>query len=80
MRLGVKHAFAGADPKLSFHYEGYDGNAYTLRNSQDKTHFILSPSGETEFAKGWFLSGETQLQKGAHDKDFSATAQFKRVW
>ena len=80
LRLGVKHAFAGADPELSFRYEGYDGRAYTLRNSQDKTHFILSLSGETEFAKGWFLNGEAQLQKGAHDKDISASVQFKRVW
>ena len=80
LRLGVKHAFAGADPELSFCYEGYDGQSYTLRNSQDKTHLVFSLSGETEFAKGWFLSGEAQLQKGAHDKDISATAQFKRVW
>ena len=80
LRLGVKHAFAGADPELSFHYEGNDGKAYTLRNNQDKTHFILSLSGETEFAKGWFLNGEAQLQKGAHDKDISASLQFKRVW
>ena len=41
---------------------------------------IFSLSGETEFAKGWFLSGETLLQKGAHDKDISASVQFKRVW
>lgn len=47
MRLGVKHAFAGADPELSFCYEGNDGRFYTLRNSQDKTHFVLSLSGET---------------------------------
>ena len=80
MRLGVKHAFAGADPELSFSYEGYGGKSYTLRNNQDKTHFIFSLSGETEFAKGWFLSGETLLQKGAHDKDISASVQFKRVW
>ncbi|SFW62473.1 autotransporter outer membrane beta-barrel domain-containing protein [Selenomonas ruminantium] len=80
LRLGVKHAFAGADPELSFRYEGYDGKSYTLRNSQDKTHFLFSLWGETEFAKGWFLSGEAQLQKGAHDKDISASVQFKRVW
>ena len=80
MRLGVKHAFAGADPELSFSYDGNDGRFYTLRNSQDKTHFVLSLSGETEFAKGWFLNGEAQLQKGAHDKDLIASVQFKRVW
>ena len=80
LRFGVKHAFAGADPELSFRYEGYDGKSYTLRNSQDKTHFLFSLLGETEFAKGWFLNGEAQLQKGAHDKDISASVQFKRVW
>ena len=80
LRMGVKHAFAGADPEMSFRYEGNNGRNYTLHNSQDKTHFICSLSGETEFSKGWFLSGEAQLQKGAHDKDVSATVQFKRVW
>ena len=25
-------------------------------------------------------SGEAHLQKGAHDKDISASVQFKRVW
>lgn len=80
LRFGVKHAFAGADPELSFRYEGYDGKSYNLRNSQDKTHFLFSLLGETEFAKGWFLNGEAQLQKGAHDKDISASVQFKRVW
>ncbi|SEH43288.1 autotransporter outer membrane beta-barrel domain-containing protein [Selenomonas sp. KH1T6] len=80
MRLGVKHAFTGADPELSFHYEGYDGKLYTLRNNQDKTHLVLSLSGETEFATGWFADGEVQLQKGVHDKDISAFVQIKRVW
>ncbi|SFT39534.1 Uncharacterized conserved protein, contains a C-terminal beta-barrel porin domain [Selenomonas sp. GACV-9] len=80
MRLGVKHAFAGADPELSFSYEGNDSRFYTLRNNQDRTHFMLALSGETEFAKGWFLDGEAQLQKGAHDKDIFASVQLKRVW
>ena len=33
-----------------------------------------------EFSKGWFVGGEAQLLKGAHDKDVSAAVQFKRVW
>ena len=80
LRFGVKHAFAGASPDFSFRYAGYDGKTYTLRNAQDKTHFTMSLLGENEFAKGWFLNGEVQLQKGAHDKDVSASIQFKRVW
>ena len=80
LRLGVKHAFAGADPELSFRYEGWNGKSYTLRNSQDKTHFLCALSGELEFSKGWFVGGEAQLLKGAHDKDVSAAVQFKRVW
>ena len=80
LRLGVKHAFAGASPDFSFRYAGYDGKTYTLRNAQDKTHFTMSLLGENEFAKGGFLNGEVQLPKGAHDKDVSASIQFKRVW
>ena len=80
MRLGVKHAFAGADPELSFCYEGNDSRFYTLRNSQDKTHFIFALSGDTEFANGWFLNGEARLQKGAHDKDILASVMLRKVW
>ena len=80
MRLGVKHAFAGADPELSFCYEGNDSRFYSLRNSQDKTHFIFALSGDTEFANGWFLNGEARLQKGAHDKDLLASVTLRKVW
>ncbi len=80
MRLGVKHAFAGADPNMSFHYEGDATNRYTLQNSQDKTHFILALSSNTEFSPGWQLDGEVSLQKGSHDKDLSASLMLRRGW
>ena len=80
MRLGVKHAFAGADPNMSFHYEGDATNRYTLQNSQDKTHFILALSSNTEFSPGWQLDGEVRLQKGSHDKDLSASVMLRREW
>lgn len=80
--IGLGAASCGGsayDTRLGL-YAGYDGKTYTLRNAQDKTHFTMSLLGENEFAKGWFLNGEVQLQKGAHDKDVSASIQFKRVW
>ena len=80
MRLGVKHAFSGADPNLSFHYEGDAQNRYTLKNSQDKTHFMLSLFADAEFAPGWQIAGDAMLQKGSHDKDFSASIMLRRMW
>ena len=41
-RIGVKHAFTGANPELNFSYECDGNHAYTLSNNQDKTHFVLS--------------------------------------
>ena len=79
-RLGVKHAFTGADPKLNFSYEGDAGHVYTLMSNQDKTHFVLSVGGENEFAKGWILGGDLRLQKGSHDKDLSANIMLRKVW
>ena len=79
-RLGVKHAFTGADPELNFSYEGDANHAYTLHNNQDKTHLVLSFGGENEFAKGWILGGDVQLQKGSHDKDVSASVMLRKVW
>ena len=80
MRLGVKHAFSGADPNLSFHYEGDAQNRYTLKNSQDKTHFMLSLFADAEFAPGWQIAGDAMLQKGSHDKDLSASIMLRRMW
>ena len=79
-RLGVKHAFTGADPELNFSYEGDANHAYALHNNQDKTHLVLSLGGENEFAKGWIIGGDVQLQKGSHDKDVSASVMLRRVW
>ena len=79
-RIGVKHAFTGADPELSFNYEGDNNNFYTLKNNQDKTHFVLSIGGENEFKGGWILGGDIGWQKGGHDKDLSASVMLRKVW
>lgn len=79
-RLGVKHAFTGANPELSFSYEGDGNQVYTMKNNQDKTHFVLSVGGENEFAKGWILGGDLQLQKGGHDRDLSTSVMLRKVW
>ena len=78
-RIGVNQAFSGADPELRYSYEG-GGHSYKLRNKQDKTHFILSLSGENEFAKDWKFGGEIYLQKGSHDRDLSASLFLRKVW
>ena len=41
---------------------------------------LLSLGGENEFAKGWILGGDVQLQKGSHDKDVSASVMLRKVW
>jgi uncharacterized protein with beta-barrel porin domain len=79
-RIGVKHAFSGANPELNFRYEGDGNNFYTLKNNQNKTHFILTLSGENEFAHGWILGGDLGFQKGSHDKDLSASVILRKVW
>ncbi len=79
-RIGVKHAFTGADPELNFSYEGNNNNFYTLKNNQDKTHFILSIGGENHFKGGWILGGDVGWQKGSHDKDLTASVMLRKVW
>ena len=51
-----------------------------LDNNQDKTHFVISLGGENEFAHGWILGGDIQLQKGSHDRDVSASVMLRKVW
>lgn len=79
-RIGAKHAFTGADPELDFSYEGDASHAYRLDNNQDKTHFVISIGGENEFAHGWILGGDIQLQKGSHDRDVTASVMLRKVW
>ena len=61
-------------------YVGNDAESYEMRNEQDKTHFVLSINGESEFAPGWTMAGEAGLQKGAHDKDVMCALTLKRMW
>ena len=80
MRFGVKHGFTGADPDLTVSYEGDGSSSYRLRNKRDKTHFIFSVRGENEFADGWSLGGEAELQRGENDKDVTASVMLRRIW
>jgi hypothetical protein len=80
LRLGAKHAFTGADPKLTFGYVGDNASKYEMKNEQDKTHFVVSINGEAEFAPGWWLAGDAGLQKGAHDKDMMCALTLRRMW
>jgi uncharacterized protein with beta-barrel porin domain len=80
IRAGVKHAFAGAEPKLRYSYMGDAANTYDMRNVQDKTHFVLSFGGETQIAKGWSIGGDASFTRGRHDKDLSCSVTVKRMW
>ena len=80
IRAGVKHAFAGAEPRLRYSYMGDQANTYDMRNVQDKTHFVLSIGGEVEVAKGWSVGGDATWQRGRHDKDLSCSVTVKRTW
>ena len=80
IRAGVKRAFAGAEPRLTYSYMGDKANTYDMRNVQDKTHFVLSIGGEVEAAKGWSVGGDVTWQRGRHDKDLSCSVTVKRMW
>ncbi len=80
IRAGVKHAFAGAEPRLRYSYMGDAANTYDMRNVQDKTHFVLSIGGEVEVAKGWSVGGDATFQRGSHDKDWSCGITVRRMW
>ena len=80
IRAGVRHAFAGAEPRLRYSYMGDAANTYDMRNVQDKTHFVLSIGGEAEVAKGWTIGGDAGFTRGRHDRDFSCSVTVKRMW
>ena len=79
-RIGIKHVFSGADPDLSYNFIGDSSNRYTLRGSQDKTHFILRLFGNISSTDGWQLGGDAKFQKGSHDRDIAASITLKKLW
>lgn len=79
-RLGLQQALTGADPDLSFQYNGDSSNRYTIENHQDKTHVVLGIRGEHEFAKNWHFTVDAELKKGAHNHNIMAAAMVKYVW
>lgn len=80
MKFGIKHGFTGADPDLRISYEGDSEHSYLLRQKRDKTHFLFSVRGENEFAYGWSVGGEAELQLGENDKDVTASLTLRRIW
>ena len=80
IRLGLRHAFAGAEPKLRFNYVGDSANYYDMREAQDKTHFVCSLGGEARFAHGWSVAGAASLTRGPHDKEWSCALTVRKSW
>ena len=80
MRFGIKRGFTGVDPDLKISYEGNNAGSYNMRYKRDKTHFVCSLRGENEFADGWFVGGEAELQLGEKDKDVTASVMLRRTW
>ncbi|MBO6305025.1 MAG: autotransporter domain-containing protein [Selenomonadaceae bacterium] len=79
-RIGVKHAFSGAEPSINYHFEGNPNNSYRLFNKQDKTHFVLRLFGDVNLAQNWTLAGDARFQKGSHDKDIAASITLRKMW
>ncbi|MBO6305732.1 MAG: autotransporter domain-containing protein [Selenomonadaceae bacterium] len=79
-RIGVKHAFSGAEPSINYHFEGDPINSHRLFNKQDKTHFVLRLFGDVNLAQNWTLAGDARLLKGSHDKDIAASITLKKLW
>jgi hypothetical protein len=80
MRLGVKHAFSGANPRVTFGLVGGGSSVFEMRGQQDKTHLVMSISGETEFKPGWSVSGDAAFARGSHDRDIMCAVTLRRMW
>ena len=78
LRLAGKHAFSGADPKLTFSFAGDMANKYELDNDQDKNHLLVSFKGERKISTDTLLSADLSMQRGSHDRDMKASLSFWR--
>ena len=79
-RIGVKHAFSGAEPSINYRFAGDGLNTHRLFNKQDKTHFILRLFGDVNLAQNWQISGDARLQKGSHNNDVAVSIMLRKMW
>lgn len=77
-RVGCKYSFAGTDPKVRFNYANYDRTTYRTSYKQDKIHFVAALSGDFNFNENWQAKFNAELQKGAHDRNFTASIFLNR--
>lgn len=80
LRAGVRQALCGADEDQTAYSTIVDGKRFTLESHEDKTHLVLSLSGDTELARSLRLGGDLFYQKGAHDREVSAQLMLRKLW
>lgn len=78
--LGVRQALTGSDLTRSFFYEGDPAHSYTFTNRMDRTHAIASITADAELTRGWRITGQAMIKKGAHEKDLSAYVELRHTW
>jgi len=77
-RIGCKYSFAGNAPKVRFNYANYDQTTYRTHYKQDKVHFVAALSGNFDFNETWQATFDAALQKGAHDRDLTASVFLRK--
>ncbi|MBQ1461666.1 MAG: autotransporter outer membrane beta-barrel domain-containing protein, partial [Selenomonas sp.] len=80
MRLGLRHAFSGANPRVTFGLAGDGATVFEMRGQQDKTHMVMSLGGEAEFSPGWTVAGDAVFARGSHDRDIMCAVTLRRMW
>ncbi len=80
LRIGGRHVFAGAEPKLSFSLEGDRGHSWLMDNDQDRTFFTMSLDGGFKLPRLWEVSGSMGLESGGHSTHLRCSLLLLKKW